>query len=185
MAHLWYWTKEDNSGGAWTVVPLEAGAYRLSQKGLRAVEGDHNDQPSPAVLLVRRCVGRIAEWILLARVHANVCVNGRPLALGFRCLTDRDEIAFMDASVAEEAVRLFFSTERLPRSETFQQSNDPIHCARCRQEISDGETVVCCPECGVFHHASSHLPCWGYSPACTCGYPTAPDGNYRWSPEGL
>ena len=186
MAHLWCQTKEHNTEGAWGAAPLEVGAYGLSRQGLVAsLDGDHNNHPSPSVLLVRRGAGRAEEWVLLARLNAHVRVNGQPLSLGIRCLFHRDEIVFGDAGVGQETARFFFSTERLARPETFRQSTGPIHCARCRQAIKDGDTVVCCPECGVFHHATSDLPCWDYSAACTCGYPTARNASFRWSPETI
>jgi hypothetical protein len=120
-----------------------------------------------------------AERILLSPNGANVRVNGDPVLLGVRVLRDRDAICIGSADP------VFFSTESVPRVAPFD-GDRAMPCARCHTPIVNGAPAVCCPRCRKWHHAGDEVPCWNYAEKCAgCDQPTALDGGYQWSPEGL
>jgi hypothetical protein len=119
-------------------------------------------------------------WVLLCPVDAGVHVNGEPVPLGLVVLSDRDELR-----IPGQPPR-FFSTETIACVELFPETTRGGCCPRCRQTIECGTSAVCCPSCGLWHHASHELPCWTYAPTCAaCAQDTSPDAGFRWTPEEL
>ena len=166
MAHLWIQAPD------WSVVPLDASPFPLA--ALPEGEG-----PRPDAVLLRRDGSR-NEWLLLARPTAGIAVNGLPWRAGLRQLLDQDEIRVPGLD------SLYFSTERLARTEALPPLDHEVACPRCRQPIPPGAPAVRCPGCEVWHHASTELPCWSYAATCAyCDYATAQDTGFRWTPEGL
>ena len=169
MAHLWVESEIDMPGGdgragAWRVVPLAA---PVTEPG-----------GIPARLLPAPAPGG-ENWVVLCDTSA-VAVNGVPVTLGIRVLADRD------ALTAPPVPPVFFSTERLACVESFAGAERPLTCPRCKDPVESGSKVVRCPQCGVVHHQTDELPCWTYAEHCAlCPQPTALDGAYRWTPEGL
>ena len=125
---------------------------------------------------------RAATWMLLASADSAVRINGALLESGIRVIADRDAIGVPDMAT------MYFSTERLACIEAYPES-EPVFCARCKMMISKGDSVVCCPQCGVWHH--EQVPegrgCWRYGPTCAlCDQPSDLDSaRYRWTPEAL
>src|SRR5262249_26330940 len=130
----------------------------------------------PAVLRRERDDGPDA-WVLVSGPDDRLAVNGWPV-LGLRALTDRDEIRFAGR-------RLFFSARRLARGRPVPRVDRPRSPPR-RQPLEVGRPGVCCPACGVWHHAIPELPCWTYAPRCSvCNQTTAEDAGFRWTPAEL
>jgi hypothetical protein len=167
MPQLWLHDTND-----WVVLPLDGDSLALANL---PGAGDGTD----AILLKGAGEAR-AEWHLLAAPEAGLALNGLPLQSGLRTLTDRDEIRIPGLGA------VYFSTERLARSEPFPALPHPVSCPRCRQAIAAGTPAVRCPGCEVWHHASPELPCWSYAERCAlCPQPTAAEAGYRWTPEAL
>jgi len=170
MAHLWLESDVDMPGaegrvGAWRVSPLAAGPA--------------TDPGGLPARLLRAPATTGDVWVLLCDTAA-VTVNGVPVALGIRVLSDRDVLTTPDVPP------VFFSAERLAYVETFAGAARPLTCPRCKDLVESGSTVVRCPQCGVVHHQTDDLPCWTYAEHCAlCPQPTALHGAYRWTPEGL
>jgi hypothetical protein len=119
-------------------------------------------------------------WFAVADEGAEIVVNGLPLRLGVRALSDRDEIRVAGAGT------VFFSTETLARPVPFPGGPHPVSCARCHQDITPGVAAVRCPRCGVWHHECDALHCWTYESHCQlCAQPSALDAGFGWSPEDL
>jgi len=148
---------------------------------------NHPPLPDPGSLLRRNhrtCaatpgVNPADTWALLCGAKQPVRVNGLPVPLGLTVLSDRDEIRLP---------RFFarFSTETQAHVEPFPESATRGFCPRCKQRIEAGTPAVCCPSCGLWHHASADLPCWSYAPTCAaCVQRTAMDAGFRWTPEDL
>ncbi len=174
MAHFWIF---DPATG-WAVRALDEGlALAGCTKGRARVT---QEQRGSADVRVFRCQGVEEVWVLIASCNAVVRVNGLLMNPGLRVLADRDEI------VQAGRAAIFFSTEQLPRMEAFQDTGKAVVCPRCKQGIASGDLAVQCPQCRVWHHQSADLNCWTYSTRCAlCDHPTALDGGYRWTPEGL
>jgi hypothetical protein len=173
MAVLWI---HDDLEQRWCPVPLNGKAVTLTDDPERPAVEEVSAR-SPMVVLP---VGPGADRVLLARAGAAVWVNGDPLLLGIRVLRDRDVIRI---GARESCV--VFSAESLPQVVPFDQQQ-PTPCARCKTDIERGAPVVRCPKCSAWHDQSKDLPCWTNTDKCAmCGHPTAMDGQYQWSPEGL
>ena len=177
MPHLWIHDGPD----AWVVLPLEADAYALAAlapHGLTALPA--SEAGAARVLLARGGEGDRGSWVAVAPTDGDVRVNGLPLALGVRALSDRDEIRVSGAGA------VFFSTEVLARSVPFPGASHPVSCPRCMKPIETGVAAVRCPKCGVWHHSTDELPCWTYNPTCQlCDQVSALDAGYGWSPAEL
>lgn len=159
MAHLWILNE-----GQWAVFPMSIPCYDLTTLPPKVF--DDSAPPPIELMLVDR------EWVLLTEPHADVRVNGLPVAASIHLLADRDEIKV-------RAERLYFSTEMLASVEEYTAG--AIRCPRCKLEISAG-AVVRCPGCKAVHHEE----CWGYAPHCSlCPTPTPLDAGYQWTPEEL
>ena len=188
MAHFWI---RDNAG-EWTTAPLDDGPNVMSPDGLGVklstvaeVRTGFSDDTSANAVVVRRHRSAGDTWVLVAPSGTAVRINGWPLHLGLRVLRDRDELRIGDAEPC------FFSTERLAHVETMAETASAACCPRCRQPIAGGSPVVRCPRCGVFHHQTDELPCWGGyqgEPFATCGncdHPVAAEAEFQWTPANL
>lgn len=184
MAHVWT-TDRDGKANGWSVFPLAADGYEITNAGKLVSRTNGGQQHSkPNALLVRQASND--TWILLIEPSAPVWVNGQAVTLGVRILRDRDEIRMGRL----QPTTLFFSTERMAAVEPFPGADRPIHCPRCKTELAVGVPAVRCPnpQCGLWHHQApeSNLPCWTYDTRCaSCDQQTALDAGYRWTPEGL
>jgi hypothetical protein len=185
MAHLWIIGK----AGEWTTTPLAASTLSLDTLPPRPLPAGlprRGRKPAPgaysALLLHLRGDehGR-EEWALIAGAPGAVLVNGAPVILGIKLLSDRDALSISGVG------RCYFSTELLARVEEFPGSEAPVFCPRCQQEIEGGTTAVRCPgaDCGVWHHQRDELPCWTYDRTCGagCSQSTDLDAGYRWTPD--
>jgi len=173
MAHLWMQDGE----GAWGVLDLAGDQLDLGKLAARAGEAPEPSAPAGHLLEIAAAP---AEWAVLAAPHDEVWVNGLPLQVGIHVLADRDEIRIGGSG------SVFFSTERLAHCEPLPASDRALFCPRCRQPIEPGSPAVRCPQCALWHHQSTELPCWTYSPTCAlCPQPTELDAGFRWTPEDL
>lgn len=165
MAHLW----TANDAGEWLPEPLDAEVVVLP--GEQVAPGDR------AVVIVRAPGPRAESWVLMAQPGADVRINGDAAAEGLRVLADRDEIVVRGR-------RCYFSTEQLARVVTCPARGTTLQCPRCRQAVEAGTEAVRCPQCGVWHHQSTALPCWTYADTCAlCPQPTGLSTGYRWMPD--
>lgn len=186
MAALWMTT----SDGAWAPAELRSAAL-LAEGDLglidKVVDRAHGDQ---AVIMPHGVNLRDATWLLMAPLAARLRINELPFNTGIRVLANRDAICLPGGSP------MFFSTESLARIEPFPanvndnaQDLDPVYCARCKLAIGDGDSAVCCPQCGIWHHeqVAEERACWTYADTCAlCDQSTdLTTADYRWSPEVL
>jgi hypothetical protein len=187
VAHIWV----SSAAGEWEPVALAADACALTEHGPSFSRLDQPletaDDSSPVVL---RRVPSIADdaWALLAIPGAPIMVNGFPIPHGIVVLNDRDEIRLSTpVDPCEEPARpIYFSTERLAAVAPYPADGRRASCPRCKQSLTAGAPAVCCPRCGLFHHATDALPCWTYGEHCAaCPHPTALDAGFRWTPEDL
>ncbi len=170
MAVLWIHHEREQG---WCPVPLNGVAVAL---------GEASPPPGAAgvdapVLMLSVADG--AESVLMSGVGAAPSINGDPLALGIRVLRDHDAIRIGSSD------SMFFTTESLAQVVPFPEPR-PVPCARCKTDITPGSPAVKCPKCGAWHHQGEELSCWTYAEKCAgCDQPTAMDGQYAWTPEGL
>ena len=173
MPMLWFRSDEK----AWRSVPLDEHAYALSgQTASPVADGSWPVQDGGGALLCRAPgpASGAKKWRLVTLPHAHVQVNGAPVILGLRVLSDRDEIR------CGASAPFFFSTESIARVAPFTGgSARPVDCPRCKKVLTPGSPSVACPGCSVVHHEA----CWSYSDRCaSCPHPTALDAGPRWSP---
>jgi hypothetical protein len=178
MAHLWI---PDNKGD-WSVLLLDQNYYLLSADATcpaRLLPAPHAREDD--ILLGRyKKNGSGESWVVKCSRRARVTVNSRPIYMGVKVLSDRDEILLGDA------LRIFFSTERQARVEPFPGAAEPVFCPRCKREILKGALAVRCPGCDSWSHQTDEFKCWTYTPTCpVCDYPSALDAGFRWTPEEL
>jgi hypothetical protein len=170
MAHLWVEGRSvDGIAASWSLASLDG----VSAAPLFADDGE-------ALLLCSRA-GEVESWLLMSIGRGRVSLNGETVHR-IRVLSDRDEIRVAGRG------RAFFSAERLARIEPFPGADKRVDCPRCKQPIAAGSAAVRCPNqsCGRWFHMDDEFPCWTYEGApCICSQPTALDGGYRWSPEGI
>ena len=172
MSVLWIYREPEQQ---WQPMPLDGESIRLSGDQARPIVAGGD---APASLIAPGPLGG-AAWVMIASLGAGVCVNGVPLLLGIRVLLNRDAIRVG----ANECV--YFSSESLAQVVPYPDQR-AVPCARCKTDIAPGMQAVKCPKCGAWHHQSGDLACWAYHEKCArCDYPTAMDGQYHWSPEGL
>jgi hypothetical protein len=171
MPVLWIQHEQEQR---WSPVPLngEAVALPIDPEQQASAEVDR----ASAVLLP---LSGGSDRFLIAGSDAAVWINGDPLVLGIRVLRDRDVIRVG----AGECV--VYSAEALPSVVSFDEQRQ-VPCARCKTDITAGFLAVRCPKCGAWHHQGGDLLCWTYTEKCAgCDQPTAMDGCYHWTPEGL
>jgi len=173
MAHLWI-----QEAGEWGAQRLDEAGFDLAAWTSRRARGADPSAPAPAAArLIQAGTAGSKSWALIASQNSGVCVNSRKVIAGLRVLADRDQIR-----IGSETQ--YFSTETLAVVEDFPGSDRPIYCGRCRQQIELGAPAVRCPGCGIWYNQSPDLPCFTYSEKCTfCGYPTALDSGFAWTPE--
>ena len=101
---------------------------------------------------------------------------------GIRILADRDAIRVPGLPT------MYYSTERLAQIEAFPNT-EHVFCPRCKLIISEGDSAVCCPQCGVWHHerVPEDKNCWSYAETCAlCDQSTDLDSaSFRWTPDRL
>src|SRR5437867_11420705 len=174
MSHLWLRI----ASADWRVLPLEADAYALdslpprplssrasaedAQDGLTPEGATHTpaDGSLPPALLLRSGSGETESWFAIARGAGALVMNGLPLRLAVRALSDRDEIRVPGVGA------MFFSTETLARPVPYPGGDEAVPCLRCRQDLGAGVTAVRCPGCGAWYHESDQLHCWTYVHHC-------------------
>ncbi len=166
----------------WTPTELRSAAV-LSRGSIEFVDHIHVDAHRGEVLLYPHATNpQLATWTLLAPSQSQVRINDTPLEIGIRVVVDRDAIRIADMPT------MYFSTERLAGIEAYPDA-EPVFCPRCKMTISEGDSAVCCPQCGVWHH--EQVPegkgCWSYATTCAlCDQATALDSaGFRWTPEIL
>jgi len=180
-AHVWL----QDTPNSWAVLPLVGNYFILDPGSVPPVRATQSPRVKQGQVLLGRYQrdGEPERWVLKAAPRTAITVGGRRLYFGIRVLADRDEI------VLGGRVRLYFTTERLPRIEPFPGSAHPTFCARCKQRIEKGTLAVRCPnpECNYWCEQTEARPCWTYGPTCPmCSQPTKLEGaTFRWSPEGL
>jgi hypothetical protein len=172
----------------WTILQLDHDAYALNVRPpapvtFRKADSERRDEMAerrayPLLALVRAPNLDGPSWVLLAESPAAVRVNGLPVQAGVKVIADRDEIR-----VAGQP-SMFISTEVLAQVTPFPGVAQPLFCPRCKQPIDRGTEAVKCPECHVWHHQSTDLPCWTYTETCAlCAHRTALDASFMWTPE--
>ena len=197
MAQLWMQgeMEEDGrrfTGAGWVVRPITGDNECLAATGPQAAGAEREGGGDPMAASLLRAGGSGSElWAVLG--SQSVFVNGDPLLLGIRVLTDRDELR-----IGGEPP-FYFSSERLAKVEPFPGVDRRTFCARCKTEIYEGTPAVKCPNCNVWCHESGSeasgpgseadaLPCWSYPGTVSCpmcGQSNDFDAGYRWTPEGL
>jgi hypothetical protein len=178
MANLWHNLSDDN----WNATEL-CSAVVLNRGSIEIIDNIHADGHCGDVLLFPHATNtQPATWVLLAPSQSQVRINDTPLENGIRVLANRDAIRVPGLST------IYFSTERLAGVEAFPDSKH-VFCARCKLAISQGDSAVCCPQCGVWHHQQGPEgeSCWSYAETCAlCDQSTDLDtAGFRWTPEGL
>ena len=175
MAHIWV-----DTGAEWALAELDGDEFVLTGERATPVRRRRTPDGGPAGTLLLRGDGEgDRAWVLVTgRDGPRTQVNGVPLVLGVRVMADRDALRVGD-------VRMFFSTETLPRVEAYPEEAPEVPCARCRSPLRAGDPAVRCPACGLWHHEASGRQCWTYDVRCgNCDQPTALDAGWRWTPEG-
>jgi hypothetical protein len=176
MAHLWL---QDAEG--WGARRLDGVLYELAARPiLLAAEAPVAASSGASARLIRTDAGGMPAWALITARDSGVRVNSRNVAAGMCILSDRDEIRTGDGT------QYYFSTETLASVVEFPGAERPVYCGRCREPIAAGAPAVCCPRCGIWFNESAELPCWTYTDKCPfCGFPTALDAGFSWSPEEI
>ena len=178
MAYLWHSLNDQQ----WAATELHSAAVLgrgsvdfVGNIGVAAGRGD--------VLLYPNTTNtRAATWMLLAPADSRVRINDTMLESGIRVVAHRDAIRVADMPT------MYFSAERLAGIEAYPDA-EPVFCPRCKMMISEGDSAVCCPQCGVWHH--EQVPegkrCWSYAKTCAlCDQSTDLDSaGFRWTPEIL
>lgn len=179
MSHLWI----RNAEGALVDHPLDTGILQLTPDGPAALAVCKGlDGVSGPVLARKQDFQGEERWVLLCKPTGTTRVNGVPVFIGVRMLSDRDLISLGAGH------RVFFSSERVAQIEPFPGEEDNICCVRCKLPLQPGKPAVRCPApgCGFWHHQSDEQPCWSYRDGCaSCGHPTAFDAGFQWSPAVL
>ena len=175
MAILWF-----SVNGELVAQRMAPGTFALTgPAGQPAQVQEPLAPPAAPALLLGWADASQETWVCLEGNEQDVRINGEQLPLGLRVLRHKDEILIA-------AQRLFFSTERLARVESFTGAAPADRCPRCTQPIPAGGAAVQCPACGGWHHQSADLPCWTYTAHCAlCDQPTALNADYGWTPEDL
>jgi hypothetical protein len=168
--------------GSWGVMELDEPEYYWEAGVVPPGTGLPEDGSNPLASMLRlRYPDGKEAWAIVAAPEAGNSVNGVPLTLGVKVLSDRDLI-----QIGEDRKRAYFSTETTARVESFPGLDRPTTCPRCTTIIEPGSPAVRCPGsgCGVWHHANEELPCWTYSEHCaTCKQETSLESEYAWCPE--
>ena len=189
MAHIWVW----DEAGTWSVITLSGISLDVGRFPPSAVPDLQSASANGAGVLLLPTVPSPAGgetpgpgvsddaiWSLMWPEATRVQVNGLPLFTGFRVLRHQDEIRIASRTP------MFFSTERLARTETLTSTDRELVCPRDKRPVQVGESVVICPSCRVIHHQTGEFNCWTYSPTCAmCDFPTDLNAGFRWIPDDL
>lgn len=177
MSHLWIGSHCDG----WSAHELQDAPHALFPTAQTLMRQEPSSPSTSHGALVLPCVRAAGgdTFALLARPALSLRVNGVPLQTGIRVLRDRDSIQLTDRPP------IYFSSQRLPVIEPLPESDEPRFCPRCKSLIEAGTPAVRCVACGSWYHQSDEFPCYTYAESCVCGYPTALDGDYRWTPHEL
>lgn len=172
-----------DGSGTWVGLPLGSGAVAIpgGAGATLASAAVPRRVPDPVLMRSGDPLG-VARWLLLCAPGSRIRVNGARLHAGIRVLADRDAIALGDGR------SVFFCAERLAEVVPFPGGDDATSCIRCKLPLEPGTPAVRCtaPGCGFWHHQCDDHPCWTYTTGCAgCGYPTAFDAGYQWSPMEL
>ena len=163
----------------WLVVPLTDNSLNIESvppKRLKA-RRSKTAKEREVVLTAIAGDGLDTSWAVVWGRSKKINVNGLRMATGIRVLSHGDEIKVGNNPP------LYFSTEVLARIETFEGSEEPVVCPRCKQVIEPGAAIVRCPGCSVIHHETSELNCWTFADKCAmCDYPTGLDEGFQWVP---
>jgi hypothetical protein len=172
-----------------SIIPLDThDEFELTGDSDMPVKASRQHHAQSGIMLLRDSSSAgDAHCVLLIHPDANLTVriNGDPLYAGIRILRDRDEILISYA--VNQSQRLYFSTERKARIESFASDHE-VSCMRCHQGISPGSLIVRCPSCSALHHESAELLCYSYAPTCAngmCSHPTVMDEEFSWTPDYL
>ncbi len=104
MTHLWI----QNRDGFWQEHDLADGAVTLSTNGPAPTDSSNKSgNPSQPMLVPHSGPHGSETWVLLAGPLSRMRINGLPIPVGIRVLTDRDAIT-LDAGHT-----VYFSSERL------------------------------------------------------------------------
>lgn len=178
MTHLWI----QNRDGFWQEHDLADGAVTLSTNGPAPTDSSNKSgNPSQPMLVPHSGPHGSETWVLLAGPLSRMRINGLPIPVGIRVLTDRDAIT-LDAGHT-----FYFSSEQLAETIPFSGPGS-TSCVRCKLPIEPGSPAVRCPgsSCGFWYHQSDDRPCWTYTDTCVaCHHPTDLDAGLRWSPAEL
>ncbi len=175
MAYIWF--RDDDR--QWLVVPLTEQSLDIEGSPPKLVKATHSKTAKARSVIVvpTNGEGRDVSWSVLWGRSKKIKVNGLRMATGIRALMHGDEIKVGDNRP------IYFSAESLARIETFEGSEEPMVCPRCKQTIEPGAAVVRCPGCSVIHHETDELNCWSFAPKCSmCDNPTGIDEGFQWVP---
>ena len=128
---------------------------------------------------VRRALTATGEtWVVIAETGAAVLVNGEPVRIGLRVLTNRDDLRTGDGT------RAVFSDECRATEVPFPSGLAAVRCARCTGDLAPGEPAVQCPGCRCWYHEHGDFVCWSSIPFCqSCGRTTGVVADDAWVPE--
>ncbi len=167
-AHLWI-----DQGDDWGILPLNSAAVRWSPAGALRAGPPAESGLSPGVLMPSD-----SGWVLVCP-PGSFWVNGEPVVLGMRVLTDRDELVTPSG-------RMFFSTESLATVVPFPGAASPLTCPRCAREIALGADAVRCPACGTWYHEGEDgRNCYTYGVCLSCDRDPSLGDGYRFDPIDL
>ena len=178
MPKLWI---HDLDTGRWDPQQLPDAPSQVQLEALLAGSPAAHSDAGPVATLVSYSDGSATGLhLLLTSQGSRVRVNGAAVRTGIKLLEDRDSI--LTGSVPP----VFFTTQRQPVVEPFPGSDHPVFCPRDKSELTAGAPAVGCPGCQTWYHEDGERPCWSFSAQCAiCGYPTAMDGDFLWTPEEL
>ena len=175
MAYLWF--RDDDC--QWSVLSLATQSLDIESSPPKTftTEGSNSAKEGCTIVAPTDGDGQEGSWAVVWGRSKKIKVNGLRMATGIRALSHGDEIKVGDN------VPIYFSTEVLARIETFEGSEEPLVCPRCKQVIEPGSAVVRCPGCSVLHHEAGDLNCWSFAPKCSmCDNPTGIDEGFQWVP---
>jgi hypothetical protein len=167
--------------GNWEAHPLESGASMLLLDGngnlIRGAAPEAWSHPGWRVRIGTFVIAGAATDVLLLRPGVTARLNGHPVVGELAILQDRSVL-----SIGPQ--RFFYSSETPAKVETFHPGAPRIFCARCNDEVTNGD-IVQCPGCRTVFHQSQDRPCFTYSEHCPhCNAPTALDEE-GWTPAML
>ena len=178
MAYIWQNVNEDE----WAPTELQSTAVAGRGSVEFAVDIHMATRQGDVLLHPSTANTRAATWMILGPTDAQTRINGTLLENGIRVVEDRDAIRVADMPT------MYFSTECLAAIEAYPDA-EPVFCPRCKRMVSEGDSAVCCPRCGIWHHEQvpDGTACWSYAKTCAlCDQSTdLESAGFRWTPEIL